>query len=200
MAAPEYGAAGLVGILPPQANTTVEAELAVLLDPGVASIVSRLTCYSSDSRERLAGYFQNVPQALRAFDAAKPGIGLFACTGSTYLVGREAEQHAFAGLSLPVISAAEAVGAALEALGARRLALVSPYPAWLTELCIAYWRGEGMEIAACASPAGDRTDTRRIYLLGTPDAVAALQTLDLASVDAVLVTGTGMPSLGAIEG
>lgn len=198
MEASEYGAAGLVGVLPPQANSTVESELGVLLEPGVASIVSRLTCFSSDPRERLAGYFQNIGDALRAFDTAKPDVTLFACTGSTYLVGRKKERRAFASLRLPVVSAAEAVSAALDALGARRLALVSPYPAWLTELCVAYWRGEGKEIAACASPAGDRSDTRRIYLLGTPDAVAALGTLDLAGVDAVLVTGTGMPSLGAI--
>ena len=76
--------------------------------------------------------------------------------------------------------------------------MVSPYPEWLTQLCVAHWNEEGMDIVRIVSPAGDRSDTRRIYLLGTPDAVAALNRLDISDVDAVLVTGTGMTSLGAI--
>ena len=79
----DYGTGGLVAILPPQANTTVEAELGVLLEPDVATIVSRLTCYTQDSRNRLMGYFRNVAASVRAFDTAKPDFGLFACTGST---------------------------------------------------------------------------------------------------------------------
>jgi len=74
----DYGARGLVAILPPQANTTVEAELGVLLAPDVATIVSRLTCFEDDSRARLVGYFRNVGAAVRALDTARPAFGLFA--------------------------------------------------------------------------------------------------------------------------
>lgn len=192
----EYGTAGLVGILPPQANVTVEAELGVLLPPDIATIVSRLVCHDADSRSRLLGYFRNVGQALRAFDRAQPDAVLFACTGSTYLVGLEEEKKAFS--STGVISAAQAVLAALDALDARRIALVSPYPAWLTEACVAFWRSQGRDISAVQSPAGDREDTRRIYALRSEDALQALGCLNTQRADAVLISGTGMPSLGAI--
>lgn len=194
----EYGPSGLAGILPPQANATVEAELGVLLPPGVATIVSRLTCYAGDSRARLEGYFHGIGEALRAFDTARPDVVLFACTGSSYLVGDAAERAAFAAQPVPVISAAGAVAAALAALGARKVAMVSPYPAWLTEASVAYWQSRGVEVLRVVSPEGDRTDTRRIYALGTTEAIAALGALDLAGADAVLLTGTGMPTLGAI--
>jgi hypothetical protein len=79
----DYGAAGLVALFPPQANTTVEAELGVLLEPDIGAIVSRLTCYDDDSRTRLLGYFKSIAAAVRALDTARPQLGLFACTGST---------------------------------------------------------------------------------------------------------------------
>jgi maleate isomerase len=196
LSAPEYASAGLVGLLTPQANTTAEAELGVLLEPGTGLAVSRLTCYDEDSRARLLGYFANASAALRAFDTARPGVTLFACTGSSYLVGLQEEQDIF--LQLGVISAAQAVLAALDALGAKRLALVSPYPAWLTEACVAFWQAQGRTVAEVRSPAGNRDDTRRIYALQSSDALAEIERLKDAKVDCILVSGTGMPSLGAI--
>jgi maleate isomerase len=194
----DYGARGLVAILTPQANTTVEAELGVLLEPDVATIVSRLTCYEQDSRTRLMGYFHSVPASLRAFDTAKPAFGLFACTGSTYLVGLDEENRAFAALPMPLISAARAVMQALDALGAKRLALVSPYPPWLTDACVAFWRSHGKTVVEVRAPPGDRADSRRIYDLGSAHALEQINGLSNAKVDCILVTGTGMPSLGAI--
>jgi len=194
----DYGTRGLVGVLPPQANTTVEAELGVLLEPGMAMIVSRLTCFEQDSRARLLGYFRNADAALRAFDTARPQVALFACTGSTYLVGLEEEDRRFATQPVRIVSAARAVLQALEALNAKRLALVSPYPAWLTDACVAFWQAQGRSIAAVRTPEGDRSDTRRIYDLGSTHALKEIAALADARVDCILVTGTGMPSLGAI--
>jgi maleate isomerase len=194
----EYGAAGLVAILPPQANTTVEAELSVLLEPGVATVVSRLTCFDADSRARLLGYFRNVASSIRALDTATPDVGLFACTGSTYLVGLAEEDRAFAALCVPLLSAARAVLAALDALGAGRIALVSPYPGWLTEACVAFWRAQGREVVEVRSPAGERSDTRRIYELSSDDALTELAVLGDARADCIVISGTGMPSLAAI--
>lgn len=194
----DYGAAGLVALFPPQANTTVEAELGVLLEPNVGAIVSRLTCYDDDSRTRLMGYFANVGAAVRALDTARPKLGLFACTGSTYLVGLAEEDGAFATLPFPLVSAARALLTALDVLHARRIALVSPYPAWLTDACVSFWRSQGRETVAVRSPAGDRTDTRRIYSLGARDALKEVDALKTAAVDCIVISGTGMPSLGAI--
>ncbi|MBV9190566.1 MAG: hypothetical protein JOZ85_08785 [Betaproteobacteria bacterium] len=194
----DYGAKGLVALFPPQANTTVEAELGVLLEPGVGSIVSRLTCYDDDSRTRLVGYFTNLGAAVRALDTARPALGLFACTGSTYLVGLPEEDRAFAALPLPIVSAARAVLTALDALKARRIALVSPYPAWLTDACVAFWRLQNRDVVVVRSPAGDRTDTRRIYDLGARDALKEVRALERAAVDCIVISGTGMPSLAAI--
>lgn len=194
----DYGTRGLVGVLPPQANTTVEAELGVLLEPDVTMIVSRLTCFEPDSRARLLGYFRGMETALRAFDAARPDVVLFACTGSTYLVGLDEEDRRFAAQPLRIVSAARAVLKALDALGAKRLALVSPYPAWLTEACVAFWQAQGKTVVTVRTPEGDRSDTRRIYDLGSAQALQEIRAVADTKADCILVTGTGMPSLAAI--
>jgi maleate isomerase len=194
----DYGAAGLVALFTPQANTTVEAELGVLLEPDMAAIVSRLTCYDDDSRTRLVGYFQSIGTAVRALDTARPQLGLFACTGSTYLVGLSEEDRVFAAFAFPLVSAARAVLVALDALQARRIALISPYPAWLTDACVSFWRSQDREVIAVRSPPGDRTDSRRIYALRARDALTEIATLADTRVDCILITGTGMPSLPAV--
>jgi len=194
----EYGRAGLVGVLPPQSNRTVEAELGVLLEPDVATVVSRLVCRDESARERLLGYFSNVPAALASFDTLQPKVTLFACTGSTYLVGLEAEDRVFPARN--VVSAARAVLAALDALEIERMAIVSPYPAWLTEACAAFWASRGRRLVDVHPLEGERDDTRRIYALTSKDAAAALTRIRTAGAQAVLLTGTGMPTLAALAG
>ena len=186
----------LVGILTPQANTTVEQEMRVLLD--VPFITARLTCPSSDSRERLLGYFQGVHETVAQFDTAPLSVAGFACTGSSYLVKPAEEKAKFEERSIPIISAAAAVRGVLGRLNAKRIALLSPYPEWLTQACLAFWRLNGIEVVDVASPVGDRTDTRRIYELDHETARAALSRLNTSRADAVLVSGTGMPSLRLI--
>ena len=184
----------LVGILTPQANTTVEQEMRVLLE--VPFITARLTCPSADSRTRLLQYFDGVHETVAQFDTAPLDVIGFACTGSSYLVNDE-DRH-FAKSEKPILSAASAVRDALHALKARRIALLSPYPEWLTKTCVAFWGRHDVEVIDIALPAGDRTDTRRIYALGDDAAEAAFARLDTSRADAVLISGTGMPSLRLI--
>jgi maleate cis-trans isomerase len=188
----------LAGILTPQANATVEAEMRVLLPREVPSVVARLTCPSTDSRERLLGYFHGVRGTLAQFDTAPLAVAAFACTGSTYLVGAQAEAEHFSRARVPVISAAAAVFDALRALRATKIALLSPYPQWLTDACVAYWGSRDIEVVAIATAASERSDTRAIYSLTAADAVARLAALDTGGAHAVLISGTGMPSLEAI--
>jgi maleate isomerase len=188
----------LAGILTPQANTTVEAEMRVLLPREIASVVARLTCPSGDSRERLLQYFRGAHDTLAQFDTAPIAIAAFACTGSTYLVGADVESASFGRARVPMVSAASAVERALKALHARKIALLSPYPEWLTQACVAFWRSREVEVVSLATPPGDRSDTRRIYSLAAADAHDGLARLDCSHAEAVLISGTGMPTLEAI--
>ena len=196
--APEYGHA--VGVTTPQANTTVEPEMQVLLAGTV--LTARLTSGLADSRARLIDYFERLPATLAQFDVAPLKVAGFACTGSAYLVGHETELRLAAAASdaagYPVLSAGECIRRALAALGAKRIALLSPYPKWLSEAGQKYWRGHGLDIVSLAGLPADLLDTRNIYKLTTPRVLEVFAQLDTREADAVLLSGTGMPTLRAI--
>ena len=195
---PEYGP--VFGLLTPQANTTVEPEMQLLLRGTL--LTARCISASADSRQRLLDYLDNLRATLVQFDSAPLRVAGFACTGSAYLVGRarEDEQLAVLGrqLAFPVISATQAIRRCLDQIGARRIALLSPYPAWLSSAAQDYWRGAGYTITAVAGLSEDLADTRGIYGLHTSRVQRMLATLDTRDCDALLLSGTGMPTLRSI--
>ena len=195
----DYGKLGRVGVLTPQANPTVESEFHVLLPPGVAMLAGRLTSRAESPRERLVEYIELQGDCLDTFDTLRPDVVALACTGSAYLVGRERE-HSLIGaqqdrLGYPVISATRAIHDTLQAMGVQRLAVFAPYPDWLLEAGRAYWASLGYEIAAHGRIVTRSADTRTIYELGSEDARAVLKALKPVDADAILLSGTGMPSL-----
>ena len=196
----EYGP--VMGITVPQANTTVEPEMQALLGAGHTLLTARMHCPSADSRERLLDYFDTLGTTAAQFDVAPLQVLGFACTGSSYLVGASHETERLAAMTAsrgyPVLSAAQSILQALHALGARRIALLSPYPGWLSEAGLAYWKAAGLTVTAIAGLPHELLDTRNIYKLTTPTVQNILTSLDTTGCDAVLMSGTGMPSLRSI--
>jgi maleate cis-trans isomerase len=197
----EYGARGLVGVLTPQANSTVEPELGLLLGAELGLLTARLGSAAPDLRIRLGDYLDHVETTLGSFAGAPLRAAAFACTGSSYLVEPASERNRVAAVAArlghPLLTAAEAVGCALDALGARRLGLVSPYPEWLTEACVAHWRRRGHEIVAIARPESPG-GFHAIYTLRGAAVLAAMRRLDAGGIDAIVLAGTGMPTLAPV--
>jgi maleate cis-trans isomerase len=200
----EYAPRGLVGMLTPQANTTVEPEFNLLWPPGVAMINARLMSDKASMSARLVDYFDNYGAALRQFANAPVGVVGAACTGASYLAGREREAAAVKDIAAqsghPFVTAALAVVDAMRALGARRLGLVSPYPDDLNRASVAYWQSHGLEVAAIANAFNSESAFHPIYSLGGSAAAQALRTLEQTPLDAIVMLGTGMPTLQPIAG
>lgn len=199
----EYGPLGRIGIGTPQANPTVEAEFAILLPRACALQVTRLTSAAGTPEQRLRDYLVRLEASLGAYDTLRPDVFGFACTGSSYLLGAEEEQRlidlAAKRHDYPVETAARAIVWGLRRLGARRIALVAPYPEPLVDAACRYWAAAGLEVRHRARVATGTEDTRGIYELGSERVSAALAELPRAGFDAVLVSGTGMPSLAALR-
>lgn len=198
----EYAPEGLLGTLTPQANTTVEPEFAVLMPAGTAWINARLTSPKPTIEERLVDYFATMESALGQFANAPIGAVAVACTGASYLAGPEAEDamiaRATAKAGVPVVTSGIAVVAALNALGARKIGLVSPYTPGLNAASGAYWRARGFAVTAQSDAYRDSPDFHPIYSLTAAAAAAALDAMEGQDVDAIVMLGTGMPTLAPI--
>ena len=200
--APDYAPLGRIGIATPQANPTVEPEMALLMPPGAALHMVRLTSTAEDSLQRLVDYIERLPDHVARYDTLRlRGFG-FACTGSTYLVGRDRANalldKAAAILGAPVESAAEALLQTLKTLGISAIAIAAPYPGKLGQASLDFWRNNGLTITAHTTIDIGTGDTRAIYGITADIALAALEDFDLKGADALLLTGTGMPSLKVI--
>jgi maleate cis-trans isomerase len=197
-----YGADGLLGVLTPQANTTVEPELAILLPPRMAMLNARLTSPKPSIAERLVDYVAGLDAAVAQFANAPLGAIAFACTGASYLVGRAAEDAAVARIEsrtgVPFVTAARAVCDAFAALGARRIGLVSPYPPDLTEASAGYWTSRGLTVGRIVAAEAPQGAFHPIYAMSAAGAAEALAAMAGAGVDAIVMLGTGMPTLKPI--
>ena len=221
----EYAPQGLIGLLTPQANTTVEPEMAIMVPPGVAVLNARLCSDKPTIEGRLTDYFDGYASALTQFANAPLAAAGFACTGASYLAGVAREDADCAAMSdragFAVVTAGTAVTDALNVLGARQIALVSPYFEALDRASIAYWQARGFQVTALISAWRETDAFHPIYSLGAAEAEAALASLtrdpDAASdtgagpviapagesvrapFDAVVMLGTGMPTLDPIS-
>lgn len=198
----DYGSAACIGVAVPQANPTVEPEFQALAADGVSMLTTRLQGSRTDSKNRLVGYLDSLQETLDAYDTAPLDAVAFACTGVSYIVGDDHCEGQLKRLSeksgYPIISAASAIRAALKHLGVRRIAVFAPYPEWLSELSYTYWADAGFDVVASASAPMDPSDTRSVYKIRSQDIASNLGVLDLSKAEALILTGTGMPTLKAI--
>jgi maleate isomerase len=198
----EYAPKGIVGVLTPQANTTVEPEYAILTPPGYAFLNARLLSPHKTIEERLVDYFANVQNYAREFANAPIGTLCVATTGMSYLVGKEAEDKKLAEMSaalgIPVMTAATSVCLALDALKAKRIALISPYEGNLDAAATPYWESRGYKVVEKVSAAQPGDNFHPIYSLPSGAAQEALDKIKDPSLDAIVMLGTGMPTFGPI--
>lgn len=203
MIVPDYGARARIGIATPQANPTVEPELRRLMPESIGVYATRLVHSAPDVETRLDHYIRNLPAAIKSFGTLRLAAFGFGCTGSSYRAGPALEdaltQEAAMQNNLPVITAAQAIRMCLARLGARKIALVSPYPQALAEAGVRYWEESGLEVMARTRVDPALTDTHRIYELTSADALAAVHSLTLDAADCIVVSGTGMPTLAALR-
>lgn len=199
----EYASKGLIGVLTPQANTTVEPEFSILFPPGHAIVNARMISSKATIEERLVDYGETIDRQIDQFANAPLTALAIATTGVSYLIGRKAEDalvdRVMSERGVPLVTTARAVCDALTTLGARRIALVSPYPAGLLDKSVRYWEACGFHVTDVASVFVDAEAFHPIYALSADTADGALRSLDGAGHDAVVMLGTGMPTLTSLE-
>lgn len=99
-----------------------------------------------------------------------------------------------------MISAGQAIARALHALGARRIAIASPYGPALTAAAVSYWEQHGLTITRVEPIAEDRGAFHPIYAHSADHAATATTRLLDApeGAEAIVLLGTGLPTLPAL--
>ena len=194
----QYAPDGLIGVLTPQANTTVEPEFDILCPVGTGTITARLTSDKPTIDERLVDYLGSIDRTLDQFANAPVSAVAFACTGASYLIEPERGAATNAAITVahgyPFITAADAICDALQALGSRQVGIVSPYTGALHEACLGYWPKRGVNIAKVIQIETADDAFHPIYALGSSASLGGVNALG-DDIDVVAILGTGLPTL-----
>lgn len=199
-----------IGMIVPSSNVTVETELPELLgrQPG-----TRFTFHSS--RMRMSSV---TPAGLAAMNVqrercvvevadAAPDVILYACLVALMagepgehrrVEGLVAEQLATGESAAMIRSSAGTLVEALQAMGAQRIALVTPYVQPLAEKVVAYIEAEGLEVIDWRALGVE--DNHAVGRIPGHRVMAAARELTLTGADALVLSAcVQMPSLSLIE-
>ena len=203
-----------IGMIVPSSNLTMETELPRMLrDREQLLPEERFTFHSSRMRmkhvtpEELARMNAQTERASAELADARPDVVASACLVAIMAQGPGHHCHAEAqiagvlqdeGLDVPVVSSAGALLRGLEALGARRIAMVTPYMKPLTALVAEYIEDAGVEVCdALSLEVSDNLEVARLDPAGLRE---HWRRVDVSNTDAlVLSVCVQMPSLSAIQ-
>ncbi len=102
-----------------------------------------------------------------------------------------------AAAGVPAITSAQAIGLAVQALGARRIALVSPYSPPVIERAKRYYESKyGLEVVALEGFAA--TDSYMIGKLGPENARDAFARIDRPEIEVLVVPGGNFPTMSYV--
>lgn len=190
-----------LGVVALATDLTFERDAARLIGWDEAIVhVSRIRFENPTTPENLAAMG---PGLASSASLLAPGAELaalaFACTAASVTIRNEVIAEAFASIrpGVPVVTPSSAALAALKALGARRIALLTPYLPETTAPMVEYFEAKGMAVvrAACFGLADDRDMAR----LDWDAIVEAAVALDGDDVDALFLSCTAMPSLDVTD-
>ncbi|MGF1529255.1 MAG: Asp/Glu racemase [Candidatus Competibacterales bacterium] len=202
-----------VGLIVPSSNVTMETEIPELLRARQGLAADRFTFHSSRMRmkkvtkEELEKMDDDSLRCAVELSDAAVEVQAYACLVAIMSRGKgyhrvSEQQLATAardnGHPAPVVSSAGALVAGLNALGAKKVALICPYMKPLTQLVVDYIEAEGIEVKDFLAL---EIPDNLVVAAQDPMAPADLwRKLDLSGVDAIVASAcVQMPSLPSVE-
>ncbi|WP_019119060.1 maleate cis-trans isomerase family protein [Brevibacillus massiliensis] len=203
-----------IGLIVPSSNTTMETEIPTMLRwrEQVDEEVS-FTFHSSRMRmkhvtkEELTKMDQESDRCAAELSDSRCDALAYACLvaimaqGPGYHVSSEERLSKIAqenGGAAPVISSAGALITGIQAIGARKAALIAPYMKPLTQMVINYIESAGIEVTDSISL--EVADNLEVGKLDPMNLIEIADQLDLSNTEAIVLSAcVQMPSLPAIQ-
>jgi maleate cis-trans isomerase len=193
-----------LGFLIPPGNPTVEPEVIAMTPPGVSVHFSRMVAHGATGTldgqdERNRTQIEHLGESADLLALVKPNVIVLAHTATSYTLGRRAETELVQRLQdkyrTPFATAFGSVVAALNALGAKRIALGTPYSEQTTLQGKALLEEHGFEVVSH----GRLQNVTNIYDETAERAYRLGRAIDTPAVQAVFLSGLGMPTISTLE-
>ena len=186
------------GVLIPSTNTTVEIECRLLPSSCQAHVGRLMT--SAPGRTFAPSRDEDIDYQAQLLGTAKVEMVILAQTSASLFADDYDEvvtRRMSAGAGVPAVTSAQAVGRAVRALGAHRIAVVSPYSEAVNERAAHYFHSKhGLETVALEGFGA--TDSYAIGQLGPENAREAFARIDRPEIEVFVVPGGNFPTMNSI--
>jgi maleate isomerase len=193
-----------IGFLVPPGNPTVEVEMIALAPRGVSVHFTRMVAHGPagthhGQEERNRTQIAHLPESAALLAMVSPEVIVMAHTASSYTLGKQGEAELVARMEretgIRFITAFGSVLAALAHLGARRVALGTPYDSDSTARSKANLEAHGLEVVSV----GRLDNVKNIYDETAQRAHELARRIDVPQAEAIFLSGVGMPTVETLE-
>ncbi|MGQ0654830.1 MAG: maleate cis-trans isomerase family protein [Betaproteobacteria bacterium] len=197
---PVYGAKGRIGLVVPANNSVIEPELWSALPAGCAVYATRLLAKGDLTPQAIRRMERDADAAVAALAATGVDVIAYCDMVTTFIMqpgwNEDAVRRFGEAAATPCISAWTALRDALAKLGARRLALGTPYPASIHALVPPFFQARGFEVRSHATL--DILAMREVPTVDAARLSAFVSELDSKRCDALVLLATDLPTFGSI--
>ena len=188
------------GVLIPATNTTAEIEYTRHLPPDWQAHYARVATSSANKTPFSPPREEDVDYQSKLLGSARLEIVfLLQTSASLFAENYDADvtRRISAAAGVPALTSAMAIGEAMQAMGKKRIALVSPYSAEVNQRARRYYEGKyDLDIIALEGFAA--TDSYAIGQLGPENAHEAFARIDRPEIEAFVVPGGNFPTMAFI--
>jgi maleate cis-trans isomerase len=196
-----YGGKGRIGLIVPANNSVIEPEFWSVLPAGVAAFATRLMAKGDLTPEAVHQMESALNHAVSLVAATGVDVIAYCDMVTTFIMERGWNERTVEDIArrtgVKALSAWTALRDALAHLGARRIALGTPYPAKIHALGPPFFLARGFELASHATL--DILAMREVPTVDKARLLAFVKTLDLRGCDALVLLATDLPTFGCLD-
>ena len=191
-----------IGVIVPPSNTVNEAEFNRFAPDGISFHFTRSPLHPDPAADDFAGMLGDVTDAMRDLSACNVNYATYACTAgsmacpSDRLLGTMTETG-----RVPANSTAQAIVAALGALGVAKIVMASPYTQETNEHEAHYLAGHGIDVLASVGLGLNTSleNIQKISRVPPPDVFEHARSVDRPDAEALLICCTDFNTFDSIE-
>lgn len=197
-----YASTRRFGVILPSQNTVAEPEFYRVAPPGVTFHFARVPLERGSDGAMLNVMAEAALAAAALLRDARPECIAYACMSGSLVGGPGSDLRLANSLraqaAVPVTTTATEAVRALRAVGARRVAVATPYLEWVTEAEAGFFHAAGLDVISTASL--NLTDGHDMAALDATAVTDLARRVDRATADAVFLSCTDLPTLELIGG
>jgi len=196
-----YGWRGKIGLIVPSTNTINEPEFWRMAPEGVTIHTARVLLLGKATTESYYAMADALDRAAKELATAEVDVVAYGCTsGSIICPLPELLDGMARNVNAPATAAAGAVVAALRALGARKVAVATPYVSFVNESEKRFLEEYGFEVTSLHGlELGETQEERRgIGRVPARHVYSMARTVDRPEADAIFVSCTNLATLEVI--